>query len=600
MKTKRTNKILVLVISLMMIVTLLAGLSITASAEETGTETNTPVAEFVGKQVNLGGDISMKFYVRNNEDRPIESITVEVEFLGKLTYLTECEEHPTDAKVYIYTFEGVGPQCLGDLMNVTILVGGSPVGHEKAILTGYSVEKNLLNLLEKYKDDAALVALINDTLAYGKAASEYKKHDTMTGDYTVSDSTIPDATVTPNGAFTGYTVVFGQVNFIKVSVELADGYTLYLDGTNITSQLVGGIFKTDGIAPTEFEKKFSFEIKNGDTTVQTFAVSVNDYIGAQKDSTTMGNLVKALYNYGVSAKVYNHVKTGEGEHYYVDGVCACGAKETIDATAMTADELKAAVAEKLVAGRTDIEITLNPDAPAEMITAIRRAICDTEGVADGSIHLTLRGVTSIPGTTNWDGVAFGACDTYDEDGKLVDQEYLTQLASVNLPDVTSIGDQAFYGCSNLTSIIAPNAQIIGRSGFDGTGITSIDMPLLKEVGYAAFFRSALTEVYLPSLEIVGNDAFRRCEQLQTVDLPKLQTLSKQLFQGCAKLESITLGSVVTEVNENLFGGEALSSGIALTLHPDQANAEGTLKATAGTNVAWAGFTWKEVKFSATE
>ena len=49
MKTKRTNKLLVLVISLMMIVTLLAGLSITASAEETGTETNTPVAEFVGK-----------------------------------------------------------------------------------------------------------------------------------------------------------------------------------------------------------------------------------------------------------------------------------------------------------------------------------------------------------------------------------------------------------------------------------------------------------------------------------------------------------------------------------------------------------------------
>jgi len=47
-------------------------------------------------------------------------------------------------------------------------------------------------------------------------------------------------------------------------------------------------------------------------------------------------------------------------------------------------------------------------------------------------------------------------------------------------------------------------------------------------------------------------------------------------------------------------GEALSSDITLTLHPDQANAEGTLKATPGTNVAWAGFTWKEVKFFATE
>ena len=61
-----------------------------------------------------------------------------------------------------------------------------------------------------------------------------------------------------------------------------------------------------------------------------------------------------------------------------------------------------------------------------------------------------------------------------------------------------------------------------------------------------------------------------------------------------------LGSVITNVNVNLFAGEALSSGITLTLHPDQANAEGNLKATPGTNVTWAGFTWKEVKFSATE
>ena len=61
-----------------------------------------------------------------------------------------------------------------------------------------------------------------------------------------------------------------------------------------------------------------------------------------------------------------------------------------------------------------------------------------------------------------------------------------------------------------------------------------------------------------------------------------------------------LGSVITKVNVNLFAGEALSLGITLTLHPDQANTEGDLKATAGTNVEWGGFTWKEVKFSATE
>lgn len=110
-------------------------------------------------------------------------------------------------------------RTMGDPMNVTLHVGDMQVVHEKATITGYTVEANLTNLLTKYKDDSALVG---DTLAYGKVASAYKKHDTMAEDYTVSDSTILDATVTPNGAFTDYTVVFGQVNFIKISVTLAE------------------------------------------------------------------------------------------------------------------------------------------------------------------------------------------------------------------------------------------------------------------------------------------------------------------------------------------------------------------------------------------
>lgn len=318
----------------------------------------------------------------------------------------------------------------------------------------------------------------------------------------------------------------------------------------------------------------------------------------------------------------------------------------VDATAMNADQLNAAVTKALEAGETDIEVTLKPDAPAEMITAIRRAICDTEGVADGSINLTLKGVTTIPGTTNWDGVAFGPRNAqWDENNvEIVSHEEVTQLASVNLPDVTEIGAQAFLDCSNLTSITAPKVQSIGDWGLQGTAITSIDMPLLKEARYSAFCRTDLTEVSLPSLETAGVIVFGHCKQLRTVDLPKLQNLSQQLFtrctslvavnapaatsmgnnvfkgcselvsitlQGvteltyeafaeCTKLENITLGSVITKVNVNLFAGEALSSNITLTLHPDQANAEGDLKATAGTNVAWAGFTWKEVKFSATE
>lgn len=413
--------------------------------------------------------------------------------------------------------------------------------------------------------------------------------------------------------------------------------------TAITPSAVGHTY-TAIVAPAKYattDKFMTFTVNGQEMTVLATPSSLNEE-GLQAGLHYLFNL-----RVGKDAVTLYSVKVTPWEEKEIDGGVATEALSSINATAMTPDKLNAAVAKALEEGETDITVTLKPDAPAEMITAIRRAICDTDGVADGSIHLTLKGVTTIPGTTNWDAVAFGPRNAqWDENNvEIVSHEEVTQLASINLPDVTAIGAQAFYICSNLTSITAPKVQSIGDWGLQGTAITSIDMPLLKEAGFAAFHSTALTEVSLPSLETAGSALFMDCKQLRTVDLPKLQNLKNQLFDrctslvsvnvpaatsmsnevfcdcselvsitlsgvtelltyggfaGCTKLENVTLGSVITKVNANLFDGEALSSNITLTLHPDQANAEGDLKATAGTNVEWGGFTWKEVKFSATE
>ena len=408
--------------------------------------------------------------------------------------------------------------------------------------------------------------------------------------------------------------------------------------------LVSGTSYTAIVAPAKYANTDKF---------MTFTVNGQEMTVLATSSRLTNEGLQAGLHYlfdlkvGKDAVTLYSVKVTPWEEKEIDGGVATEALSSINATAMTPDKLNATVTKALEEGETDITVTLKPDAPAEMITAIRRAICDTDGVADGSIHLTLKGVTSIPGTTNWDAVAFGPRNAqWDENNvEIVSHEEVTQLASVNLPDVTAIGAQAFYICSNLTSITAPKVQSIGDWGLQGTAITSIDMPLLKEAGFAAFHSTALTEVSLPSLETAGSALFMDCKQLRTVDLPKLQNLKNQLFDrctslvsvnipaatsmsnevfcdcselvsitlsgvtelltyggfaGCTKLENVTLGSVITKVNANLFDGEALSSNITLTLHPDQANAEGDMKATAGTNVAWGGFTWKEVKFSATE
>ena len=71
----------------------------------------------------------------------------------------------------------------------------------------------------------------------------------------------------------------------------------------------------------------------------------------------------------------------------VEGKCTlCNEPISIDATEMTVEELNKAVSIRLSASLTDIEITLAPNAPAKMFTAIRRALIDTEGVE--SPHLT--------------------------------------------------------------------------------------------------------------------------------------------------------------------------------------------------------------------
>ena len=65
--------------------------------------------------------------------------------------------------------------------------------------------------------------------------------------------------------------------------------------------------------------------------------------------------------------------------------------------------------------------------------------------------------------------------------------------------VTAIGDDAFHGCTGLTSIVIPNSVIyIGYEAFHGcTGLTSIVIPnSVTEVGYEAFYQcTGLTDVY---------------------------------------------------------------------------------------------------------
>ena len=79
-------------------------------------------------------------------------------------------------------------------------------------------------------------------------------------------------------------------------------------------------------------------------------------------------------------------------------------------------------------------------------------------------------------------------------------------------DVTTIGEDAFYNCDNLTSVNIPD-----------------------------------------SVTTIGDDAFHDCDSLTSVTIPdSVTTIGDEVFFGCYSLTSVTIGNSVTTIGERAF------------------------------------------------
>ncbi|MBO5838472.1 MAG: leucine-rich repeat domain-containing protein [Bacteroidales bacterium] len=123
--------------------------------------------------------------------------------------------------------------------------------------------------------------------------------------------------------------------------------------------------------------------------------------------------------------------------------------------------------------------------------------------------------------------------------------------------VTSIGDQAFYLCHNLISVVIPETVLsIGNEAFNHcTGLTTLTIPSsVTSIGNSAFANTySLTSMTIPDNVVTfGNEVFRNSGVSDVTLGNGISSIGSNTFNYCANLTTVTLGNGITSIGEQAF------------------------------------------------
>lgn len=135
--------------------------------------------------------------------------------------------------------------------------------------------------------------------------------------------------------------------------------------------------------------------------------------------------------------------------------------------------------------------------------------------------------------------------------------------------VTSIVDEAFRGCSSLSSIKLPDGVAsVGAWAFsECSSLSSITIPeSVTSIGHWAFSDcGSLSSIIIPEgVTSIGSDTFFGCRSLSSITLPKgVTSIGHEAFNGCRNLSSITIPEGVTSIGSAAFNDCISLSSIAI-------------------------------------
>ena len=165
------------------------------------------------------------------------------------------------------------------------------------------------------------------------------------------------------------------------------------------------------------------------------------------------------------------------------------------------------------------------------------------------------------------GYSVAKCEDYDE------KTYPTEIVIPNVYNgkpVTSIEDNAFEGCVNLTNVTIPDSVThIGSDAFD-----NCNEKLFTEVGGVKYIDKwvvGVTYSWIASVSIksgtygIADRAFSVCANIANIKIPNsVIVLGDYAFSYCNRLTSVEIPSSVTSIGDGAFEGCSGLANVALS------------------------------------